>query len=765
MRDSLRAIRSRAGFAAAIVLVLGLCLGANSALFTVVNSLLLRPLPFPNNEQLVEVSIGEQRVPVESLEGAGSVESAGAFLSSGFAVKGTDGVRNTFGFRVTRDLVPLLGFSPALGRSLTREDFGKHVVMISHEYWKSLGARADIEGQALTVDGVAYFVAGVLPADFFLSVRDAMLIVPDLRSGGRTLARLHAGVTAATAQADISTVLPGRGVQVTPLAQAFQGSDSRPVLMLLATAGFVLLITCANLANLQLVRGLARRREFAIRTAIGASHGRLVMQLAGESALLGAAGAAAGLVLTRVLHDAILAMLPANVGRRMSGADALAMDSRVLLFTGGMAMITVLLFGLIPGLISLRFDVIARLRDAARGSGGDRHRFGQTLVAIEIALAMMLLAGAALSFKSLTQMQDQYLGFRGEGVLRSMVGFSESQHSRQEQKVAVYREVERRISQIAGVASVGIVAPQVFPFGGPGVRGSYFEIFGSPGVGARAEVYTANPMYLDSIRLPLLRGRWFTDSDTAASQPVAVVSESVANRYWGAQECLGRKVRLNSDRPESEWSTIIGVVGDVKNPTGTQWQPTAYRPFAQTPSSGATLMIRSSLGDPRSLVTSVRREVRAIDATAPELRLVDALDAAVRDYVSPQRFTASLLGLFAAIGLALAAAGVYGVMQYWVASRTGEIGIRLALGAQPGKVLRMVLGRAITAAAVGVIAGITGAIALRKVISALLIGVSPTDPVILTGVAAAIMAVAATAAWIPAKRASWIDPAVALRSE
>jgi putative ABC transport system permease protein len=765
MRETFRALKTYPGFTAAVILVLALCTGANSALFTVVNALLLRPLPFPQSEQLVEISIPERRIELKDLERARSIELTGAFVAWNFALAGSDGVRMAYGFRVTPDLIPLLKFRPATGRALTRDDFGKNVLMIGHEYWRSLGAPPDIAGRTLKLDGEIFSVVGVLPADFFLQVRDAKLIVPNLRTGERTVARLHRGVTRAQAQAEIASLVPGGRAEVTELARSFRGSDGDPLLLLQATAALVLLITCANLANLQLVRGLARRREFAIRTAIGASRGRLVLQLACESAMLAAAGAALGLLLTRALHNVILATLPVNISRRLPGADALTLDMRVLAFTAGVALVTVLLFGLLPALSAVHFDVMTRLRDAARGSSRERQRFGQALVTIEIALALMLLAAAGITFKSLTRLQSQYLGFRGEGVLRAMTDFSATRYRRPEQQAALFDEIERRISGLPGVASVGIVAPQAFPFGGPGVRGSRFELTGKPGIEARAEVYSANPAYLDSIRLPLLRGRWFTPADTASNQPVAVLSETVAQRYWGSEECIGRMVRLNSDRPDSVWATVIGVVGDVKNPIALHWQPTAYRPFAQTPSSGATLLVRGSGADPLSLAGSVRRELHAIDPTAPEFRIVAALDAAVRDYVSPQRFTTTLLAIFAAIGLALAAAGVYGVMRYWVAARTEEIGIRVALGAQRANVLRLVLGRAMTAAACGVACGLAGAFALRKAMAARLIGVSAVDPVILAAVTGVILGAAVLAAWHPAQRAARIDPAEALRNE
>jgi hypothetical protein len=292
--------------------------------------------------------------------------------------------------------------------------------------------------------------------------------------------------------------MPGVRVAVAPLSRAFRGNDSRPVVLLLITAGFVLLITCANLANLQLVRGLTRRREFAIRTAMGASRGRLILQLTAESAMLAGVGAALGLFLTRMLHDVILAVLPVNIARRLSGADALSLDVRVLAFTAGIAFLAILLFGMLPALGSLRFTVMAGLRGAARGYGSERQRFGQALVIVEIALALMLLAGAGFTFKSLTRLENQFLGFQPEGVLRAMTDFSATRYARPEQKTALFQEVERR-----------------------------------------AEVYTANPAYLAAIRLPLLRGRWFTEADTASSQQVAVLSDTVARRYFGGQECIG----------------------------------------------------------------------------------------------------------------------------------------------------------------------------------------------------------------------------------
>lgn len=765
MRESLRIFKTQPAFAAIVILVLALSTGANSALFTVVNALMLRPLPFPHSEQLVEISIPEYRGPLKDFPPVRSIESAGAFLAWNFALTSPDGIHMAFSLRVMPDLIPLLNVQPALGRALTRSDFGQKVVMVSHEYWRAQGGRPEIVSQSLILDGEPYSIIGVLPADFFLGVRDIKFIVPNLRTPGRTIARLHPGVTPAQAQAELRALLPGQRAEVIPLERAFMSNDFKPFVLLQVTAAFVLLLTCANLANLQLVRGLARRREFAIRSALGASRGRLIFESVREGALLAIVGAGLGLFLSRALHDVILAILPGNITRRLAGVDALSLDGRVIFFTSAIGLITAVLFGVLPALSSMRFDVMARLRDAGRGSTKERQRSGQVLAILEIALALMLLVGAGLTFKSLARLENQYLGFQPAGVLRAMTDFPASRYTTSILQSALYAEVERRAGAISGVAAVGIVAPQAFPFGGARVRGSVFQISGKPDLEARAEIYAANPAYLDAIRLPLIRGRWFAITDTEQNQPVAVLSESVAHRYWGDAECIGDRVRLDAGQNSSVWATVVGVVGDVKNPLAGNWQPTAYRPFAQTPSTGATLMIRSDTVAPLALAPMVRRELHAIDPTAPEFRIVAALDFAVHDYVSPQRFTATLSAVFAAIGLTLAAAGVYGVMRYWVVSRTGEIGIRMALGALPINVLSLVLGRAALASGAGVALGLAGTIALRKVIASQLIGVSGNDPMVLAMVAAAIFALAILAAWTPARWASRIDPAVVLRSE
>lgn len=760
-RHSLRGLRAQAGFASLVVLALGVGIGANCALFTVVNSLLLRPLPHRNPEELVEISPPRQERPaLEDLRTLESFEGVATVLSWGFSVAGAEGVRNVYGFRISANLFTVLGVQAAVGRIFSPEEDQQRVVMLSYDYWRRISGDPNIVGQTMTLSGEKHTVIGVAPADFWLGVRDANLFIPDPRLDGRIVARMKRGITQARAQSELTGMV--RGAQVASLSEAFRAGDTQTILFLQAAVGMVLLITCANVANLMLVRSAARRREFAIRAALGGGRAHLFGQLMTESALIGGFGCALGLLLAHWSLLPLQANLPANIGRRLIGAEALSIDSRVLAFTAGVALVTVLFFGLAPAMSAMRLDVTSTLRDS-KGATPHRQRLGQLLVIGEVALSLMLLMGAGLLLKSLVGLQSAYLGFNADHVLRGAVDLLPSRYPRPEQRVAVYSDIVRRLRSLPGVETVGVLAPQFFPFGGPRVRGALFTIRGRPDVEARAEVYFASPDYFRSVRIPLLKGRFFSDADTAASPPVAIISNVVARRYWGQDDPLGRVVRLNSERADSPWVTIVGVVGDVRNPVALDAQPTAYRSFAQSPSTGAILMIRTA-GDPMSLSEVVRRELYAVDSTAPEMRAAD-LGRSVRDYVSPQRFATSLLGFFAGAGLLLAAVGIYGVMRYWVAARIPEIGMRMALGAQRMDVLSLVLGKAARAALIGLALGVGGALALQRIIAAELYGVSATDPIVFVVVSAFMGLVALAAALLPALWAAGVDPAVALRHE
>lgn len=770
LRHGSRILKSQPGFTLLVVLALGLGIGANCALFTVVNSLLLRPLPYRNVDELVEIALPQRRPPIEVFQQSQSFSGVAMFVPWGHNVMGPQGPVNTYGFFVSPNLFSVLGVDAVVGRVFTRDE-RQAVVMLGYDYWRRTSGDPQIVGQALTISGEPHTVVGVLPAGFSLSVRDGNLFVPGSRPDGRVVGRLKAGVTAEQAQAEVAGILrsvdpqsaaSAERARVTPLSEALRNSDATTVLLLQATVAMVLLITCANVGNLLLVRAGARRKEIAIRTAIGASRARLFSQLMTESALLAVMGAAVGLLLASWSLDWLETQLPANLGRRLRGPEGLSIDATVLAFTAGMSVLATCLFGLMPAITSLRTDVMSVLRDAA-GSGMRRQRFGQALLAGEVALALMLLIGAGLTLKSLVGLRSADLGFSADHVLRAMFELQRPRFTTPELRFAAFTEIIERVERLPGVEDVGAIAPQLFPFGGPAVRGAPFTIQGRSEESAHAEVYVANPDYFRAIRLPLLKGRLFTEQDTAGSTPVALISQVVAARYWGDRDPVGSVIRLQSEDPASPWVTVVGVVGDVRNPVGRSAQPTAYRPYAQSLSAAPVLMIRTT-GDPMTIVETVRREIRVVDPQGAEIRVAD-LQRAVRNYVSPQQFTTTIVGFFAAVGLLLAAVGVYGVTRNWVGARTFEIGVRMALGAQAADVLHMVLAAAARTAMLGVALGIGGALALQRVIANQLFGVSPTDPMVFIGVTAFMSCVVLAAALLPARWATRVNPLLALRRE
>jgi putative ABC transport system permease protein len=770
VRHAARVLRAQPGFALTVVLALALGIGANCALFTVVNSLMLRPLPYRNTDELVEISLPPRRPPIEAFERAQSFSGVASAVPWGHSVQGPQGVTNLYGYFVTPNLFSVLGVEPAVGRVFAPEE-KDGVVILGYDYWRRTSGDPNIVGQTLTIGGQPHTVVGVLRPDFSLSVRDGNLYVPGTRPDTRILARLKPGVSVAQAQAEVSGIAQTfesafagltERTRVIPIYEAFRNNDAVVMLLLQATVAMVLLITCANVGNLLLVRAAARRKEFAIRTAIGAGRVRLFWQLMTESALLSLVGAALGLLFASWSLGWLQTQLPANLGRRLRGAEGLSIDATVLAFTLGLCIVATLLFGLVPALGSLRSDVIAALREATT-STPRRHRFGQALLAGEVALALMLLIGAGLTLKSLIGLQNANLGFSPDHVLRAFFDLQRPRYTTPEQRFAAYTEIIDRVKRIPGVESVGAIGPQLFPFGGPAIRGARFAIQGRADETARAEVYAANPDYFRTVRIPLLKGRLFTDQDTYASAPVALISEIVATRYWGERDPLGSVIQLQSDDPTSPWVTVVGVVGNVRNPVGTSPQPTAYRPYAQSPTIGPALMIRTT-GEPMSIVEAVRNEVRVVDPKGPDVRVAD-LQRAVRSYVSPQQFTTTIIGFFAGIGLLLAAVGVYGVTRHWVGVRTFEIGVRMALGAQPRDVLRLVVGTATKTALFGMALGVGGALALQRVIASQLFGVSPTDPTIFVIVGAFMWVVVFVAAWVPARWASRVNPLLALRHE
>ena len=773
LRQAARALKSQPGFAAIVVVVLGLGIGANGALFSAVNSLLLRPLPYANPSQLVEVSLPRRGPTVADLKNSRSFAAVGAYRIQVFDVLSRGAVTRTIGFSVTPNFFSVLGVEAAIGRVFTPDEHERTVV-ISYPYWREISGDPHIIGQTLSISGEPRTVVGVLPADFTLSIRDAMVFLPapdNQRGNGGIVARLNDGVTAASAQAEITGISRALGAEmsagseratVIPLAQALRSNDANVLLLLQASLGLVLLITCANVGNLLIVRAIARRREFAIRLALGAGRGRLFSQLMTESAVLAVLGGLLGSLLASWSLGIVDAELPANLERRLRGAEGLSIDATVLAFLAALSMSTVVLFGLAPALQVYRADLMSTLREA-RATSPRRQRLGRGLVVAEVSLALMLSIGAGLTAKDLFGLQRADLGFSADNVLRAAVDLPAARYPTGERRAAVVAAMAERCRALPGVELVGVIAPQYFPFGGPRVRGSLFALRTAPGVQARAEVYVANADYFRAVRIPLLKGRLFGDADTSTSPPVALIGASVASRYWGTRNPIGDEIRLQAEEPRSSWATVVGVVGDVRNPVATDVQPTAYRPYSQSLEASPILMIRTNR-PATTLVEPVRQAMHAIDRDGPEPRVV-SLQAALWDYLSYQRFSTSAIAIFAALGLLLTAVGVYGVMRNWVTLRTHEIGVRIALGARPRDVLRLVVGSAAATVFAGVAIGVAGALALQRVIASWLYGVSAVDPFVFAIVIAMMSAVAFGAAFLPARRAATVDPVLALRVE
>ena len=759
LRYSFRRLVANPAFTIPAVLALAIGIAGNAALFAVVNAVWLKPLPFGHPETLVEIEQPRRELPLAELNTARTLSSVGAFTGRGFPVGPAGEAVNVFGFRVSANLFQVLDVQPAFGRGFAPRDEDEHVAMLSYDYWLRRG-----HAKALVIGGETYTIIGAMPPGFGLQVNDGSIFVPYRLTQGRIVARLAPGASAAQAEAEATALIPpraGERLRVRPAVEAFRTNDASTIVRLEAAVGLVLLITCANIGNLTSVRASARRREFAIRAAIGAGRAEILRQLVAESLLLGTAGGAAGLLVTAGCLRFVAASLPGNLIRQVRGG--LLLDWVVIAFTGGVSVAAVLLFGMLPALGALRFDLMASLRDSSAGAAPGRARTTRLLVIGEVALALVLLAGAGLTIKSLAGLERADLGFRPERVLRAAVDLLPARYPRPEQRAAVFAEIVRRVNAIPGVEATGVIAPQLFPFGGPRVRGARFEIEGRPDLGPRAEVYFAGPAYLRAVTIPLRRGRWFTDADTTTSEKVAVLAESVARRWWADEDPIGRRVRLNADDPESQWATVVGVIGDVRNPLAPEVQPTVYRPFAQSPQSGAALFVRAA-GAPSGLIEPVRKVLRSVDPTAPQFRAA-ILEDAMYDYVSQQRFTTRLLVFFGALGLLLAAAGIYGVTRCWVGARAPEIGVRMALGAGRADVIKLVLSSAGKALTAGVVVGLAGAVALQQVIASELHGVSPLDPSVFAAVGALLAAIGIGAAYLPARRAAGIDPLAALRHE
>jgi putative ABC transport system permease protein len=782
------------GITAVAVLALALGIGANTAIFSVIEAVLLRRLPFAESDRLVVVWENNfKRDRKTNVVGPAnfmrwqdwnhSFERMAAFIEWPVNVTGVGEPERVPVGLVTSEFFTTLGVNAALGRAIQPED-GKpgaeRVLLLSDGYWKrKFGADPNVVGKTLAVNGEKRTIVGVMPADFRgLMVVDMwspnVLSAEQRNAGGRwmvVIARLKPGASMATAQAEMNLLsdrtraeLPkfdaGWGVTVVPLREQLTGDVKLALLVLLGAVGLVLLIACANVANLLLARAATREKELAIRAALGAGRLRLVRQLLTESVLLSLLGGGAGLLLASWGMDGLQTILPADLGR----FTAIELNQSVLGFTVMLSMITGLFFGAAPSLALLRPALQESLKEGGRSSGRAAARpwVRNALVVSEVALSLVLLSCAGLLLKSFARLQSVHAGFDPKGVLSMQVSLASAKYAESHQQIQFYNQAVERLEQLPGVTSVGAISWQLMGLG----SATSFRLGDRPAPAAgeepTGEVRMVTPGWFRTMDVPLLRGRAFTLRDSAKAPQVVVINETAAREFWPGGDPLGKHVLMG-------WFTdldaeIIGVVGDVRL-TALKQPPraTLYWPVEQVPNSFMTFMIRSS-GDPAQLAGAVRSAIASIDPDQPVAKM-QTMDEVVANSLNQPRFTALLLAIFSGVALTLAVVGIYGVLFYTVSQRTHEIGIRIALGAQKSDVLKMVLGHGMALTLLGMGIGLALALAASRFLQKLLFEVQPTDPLTYAGVAALLAAVALLACYIPARRATKVDPMIALRYE
>ena len=801
LRYGFRMLLKHPGFTALAVIALALGIGANSAIFSVVNSLLLRPLPFSEPDRLVQVwetsaKLGRSNIPASFPNFADwraqshAFEQTVAYADWTFNLTGTAEPERIRSAIVSPAFFATLGVKPIRGRTfLPDEDQpGKDLsVVISERLWqRRFNADPDIVGKPIDLNGQSYTIVGVVArvSDVHGLADDTELWAPVSHGPGATnrrghylgvLARLKPGVTLQQAQAEMDTVAAAlarqypeanadRGVRLVPLQEQVVGGFRLALLVLLGAVVFVLLIASTNVANMLLARAASRQKEIAIRTALGAGRWRIVRQLLTESLLLALIGGTLGLLLALWGVDLLVALGPADLPR----VKEIAIDGRVLLFTFAVALVVGVVFGLVPALQASKPELNETLKEGGRSAtGGVRGRVRGLLVVAEMALSLVLLVGAGLLIKSFLRLQAVNPGFNPQHVLTMQLDLRGPNYQRGTPIIAFYDQLLDRIKAQPGVEAAAIRSSVPIAADAGFARLS-FAIEGRPPDPANRFIafYNAvSPDYFRTMQIPLVAGRVFDGHDVRQAQNVIVINETLARRYFAGENPIGKRMTLNDENPQEEdWATVVGIVKDTI-PRELEAEPAAemYMPFAQQPETGMALMIRTT-GQPETVAAAVRREVLALDKNQP-IYSVRTLPAVLSEAVATPRFRTSLLGVFAAVALLLAIVGIYGVMSYSVTQRTHEIGIRLALGAQTSDVLRLVVGHGMALALAGVALGLAASFALTRLMTSLLYEVSATDPAIFGGIALLLALVALSACYVPARRATKVDPMVALRYE
>ena len=808
LRYGARMLLKNPGFTLVAIVTLALGIGANTAIFSVVNAVLLKPLPFYSPERLValgQTDAKDRENPsqfsfrnfADLREQTKAFERLAVYYNNSVTLTGQGEAVRLRAVVATADLFPLLGASPALGRTFLPEEDNAgggpqgYPAILSWDCWQQhFGGDSQVIGRSINLSGNAYTVVGVMPAKFSFPVqaqptevwispaRDAekkgegAIMVSRGYRGWRAVGRLKDGATIEQAQAESDLVASNLasqfpqmnndiGIKVMPLLEWLVGNLRLTLLLLFGTVGLVLLIACVNVANLLLERALSRQREINVRLALGASRWRIARQLVTESLMLALAGGVLGALLATWGTKLIVSLSPQGITR----ITETRLDMRVLVFTALLSVLTGVIFGLAPAVGVSRVGLAEALKEGGRsGSGGRRSVLVRNLLVVsEVALALVLLVGAGLLVRTLVRLQNVPLGFDPRNVLTMTV--AKSPTGTDEQTGEFFRQLTERIKALPGVVNASVTWQ--LPLSGAAAT-TGIEIEGQPNDAANIPIgviHSAGPGYFRTMGIPLLKGRDFTDHDNMKSPPVIIVNETLVKRFFPDGDALGKHITPSfSTTGEPNKREIVGVVGDVKHRSlKGDAVPEFYFAQAQMPVTSMTLVVRT-VGDPHALVGTVRKEVQSMDGNAPVFSVVTAEEYMARS-VASTRFNMTLLAAFAAVALLLTAVGLYGVISFSVSQSTHEIGIRIALGAQTSDVLKLVIGQGMILTFVGVLAGLAAAYWLTRLMASLLFGVGATDFVTFAGVSLLLLVVAALACYIPARRASRVDPVVALRYE
>jgi predicted permease len=792
-RYGLRMLMKNPGFTLTAVITLALGIGATSVIFSFVNGILLRPLPYRDSDRLVLL---DENAPKRGIASMGvsypdfldwreqnRVFTGVAAYDGGwdYTLTGIGEPEELLCAWASYNAFEILGVAPILGRTFTAEEEGWKnglVGILSHDLWvRRFGAKPDVIGRTIALNTRSHTVIGVMPPGFkFPKVADLWVPMPPVM-GGRTdhgwsaIARLKLGVTLEQARSDMTAVArhieeqnpdtnEGVGVKLIPLREGLAGDYRKALLILMGVVGLVLLIACVNVANLLLARASARTKEVAIRTALGAGRWRVFRQLLTESVVLGVMGGALGLMLAFWGLDLLLAAIPTDLPFWMR----FDLDGRVLGFTAGVTLLTALIFGAAPALQASKVDLNEALKEGGRSSSGaGRHRTLRTLVVAEVALSLVLLIGAGLMMRSFMRLQHTNSGFNPENLLTLRLNLPVAKYDFPQRR-AFFQQLLERTRATPGVEAAG--AAFNLPLReAPSESSLTVEGYPAlpPGQAPMVNTNVITPDYFRTMGIPLLIGRDFNDADTGDSMSVTIIDERLAREYWPNESPIGKRITLGPPEDKEPWYTIVGVVGAVKNESlNLTRRKTVYVPHAQYSTDDMSLAIRAR--NPENLAPAIQRQVKAMNPDLPIINM-QTMTEVISDSIWQPRLYAILFGVFAAVALALASVGLYGVMAYSVSERSREIGIRIALGAQRRDVLKLVVAQGLTLTLIGIGIGLAAALALTRLMRSLLFEVSVTDPLTFAGLAALLSVVALLACYLPARRATKVDPMVSLKCE